>query len=100
MNLDQSVFSTEELSLAITNLPTRIGNPSDIELFRQIPGTTNSFSAEFMTETNILVPTTAWGGVAPKSSWRHTPFRKFHTCHLKMLFCSWRHTPFRKETYH
>ena len=57
MNLDQSVFSVEELSLAITNLPTRIGNPSDIELFRPIAGTTNSFAAEFMTESNILVPT-------------------------------------------
>lgn len=68
MNLDQSVFSVEELSLAITNLPTRIGNPLDIELFRPIAGTTNSFAAEFMTESNILVPTTAWGGVAPKNS--------------------------------
>lgn len=61
------IFSTEELSLAITNLPTRIGNPEDIELFRNIPGTTKSFDVEFYKEGNILVPTTEWGGVAPKS---------------------------------
>lgn len=61
------IFSTEELSLAITNLPTRIGNPDDIELFRTIPGTTNTFNVEFYKESNILVPTTEWGGVAPKN---------------------------------
>lgn len=62
------IFSTEELSLAITNLPTRIGNPADIELFRTIPGTTKTFDVEFYSEGNILVPTTEWGGVAPKNS--------------------------------
>lgn len=68
MVLDQSVFSVEELSLAITNLPTRIGNVGDIELFRTVSGTTNQFSVEFYADTNILVPTTPWGGVAPKNS--------------------------------
>lgn len=62
------IFSTEELSAAITNLPTRIGNPNDITLFREIPGTTKEFSVEFYEESSILVPTTEWGGVAPKNS--------------------------------
>lgn len=62
------IFTTEELSAAITNLPTRIGNPNDINLFRSIPGTTNNFSVEFYAESSILVPTTEWGGVAPKNS--------------------------------
>lgn len=67
MDLD-NIFSTEELSLAITNLPTRFGNPNDINLFRQVPGTTQTFAVEFYEDTQILVPTTEWGGVAPKNS--------------------------------
>lgn len=66
--MDEMIFTTEELSAAITNLPTRIGNPNDINLFRSIPGTTNNFSVEFYAESSILVPTTEWGGVAPKNS--------------------------------
>lgn len=66
--MDELTFSTQELSAAITNLPTRIGNPGDAELFRNIPGTTNVFSMEFYEESGILVPTTEWGGVAPKNS--------------------------------
>ncbi len=66
--MDELIFTTEELSTAITQLPTRIGNPNDINLFRNIPGTTNSFSVEFYTESNVLVPTTEWGGVPPKNS--------------------------------
>lgn len=62
------IFSTQELSAAISSLPTRIGNPSDVELFRPISGTTKSFDIEFYAEDSILVPTTAWGGVAPKNS--------------------------------
>lgn len=68
MILNQNVFEVQELSVAISSLPTRIGNPSDIELFRTIAGTNNTFSAEFSSDSNILVPTTAWGGVAPKNS--------------------------------
>ncbi|MEG2265779.1 MAG: major capsid protein [Acinetobacter sp.] len=66
--MDELIFTTEELSAAITQLPTRIGNPNDINLFRNIPGTTNSFSVEFYTDSNALVPTTEWGGVPPKNS--------------------------------
>lgn len=66
--MDELDFNVTELSAAITNLPTRIGNPSDAELFRNIPGTTNVFSMEFYEESGILVPTTEWGGVAPKNS--------------------------------
>lgn len=61
-------FSTEELSLAISKMPTKIGNPNDVTLFRPVPGTTKTFSAEFMEQNGVLVPTTAWGGVAPKNS--------------------------------
>ena len=67
MDLD-NIFSTEDLSLAITNLPTRFGNPNDINLFRPVPGTTKTFAVEFYEDTQILVPTTEWGGVAPKTS--------------------------------
>ena len=66
--MDEFDFNVTELSAAISNLPTRIGNPSDAELFRNIPGTTNVFSMEFYEESGILVPTTEWGGVAPKNS--------------------------------
>ena len=66
--MDELDFNVTELSAAISNLPTRIGNPSDAELFRNIPGTTNVFSMEFYEESGILVPTTEWGGVAPKNS--------------------------------
>lgn len=66
--MDELDFNVTELSVAISNLPTRIGNPSDAELFRNIPGTTNVFSMEFYEESGILVPTTEWGGVAPKNS--------------------------------
>ena len=66
--MDGLDFNVTELSAAISNLPTRIGNPSDAELFRNIPGTTNVFSMEFYEESGILVPTTEWGGVAPKNS--------------------------------
>lgn len=62
------IFSTEELSLAISSLPNRIGNPDDAALFRDIPGSTKTFDVEFYKEGNILVPTTEWGGVAPKNS--------------------------------
>lgn len=62
------IFSTQELSAAISNLPTRIGNPNDAALFRNIAGTTKEFTVEFYKENQILVPTTAWGGVAPKNS--------------------------------
>ena len=65
--MDELDFNVTELSAAISNLPTRIGNPSDAELFRNIPGTTNVFSMEFYEESGILVPTTEWGGVAPKN---------------------------------
>ncbi len=66
--MDELDFNVTELSAAISNLPTRIGNPSDAELFRNIPGTTNVFSMEFYEESGILVPTTEWGGEAPKNS--------------------------------
>lgn len=66
--MDELDFNVTELSAAISNLPTRIGNPNDAELFRNIPGTTNVFSMEFYEESGILVPTTEWGGVAPKNS--------------------------------
>lgn len=66
--MDELDFNVTELSAAISNLPTRIGNPGDAELFRNIPGTTNVFSMEFYEESGILVPTTEWGGVAPKNS--------------------------------
>lgn len=66
--MDELEFSTQELSVAITNLPTRIGNPSDVNLFRNVPGTTSAFEVEFYAEDTVLVPTTAWGGVAPKNS--------------------------------
>lgn len=66
--MDDMIFTTEELSAAITNMPQRIGNPDDASLFRDVRGTTKSFSVEYYTESNILVPTTAWGGVAPKNT--------------------------------
>lgn len=61
-------YTTEELSLAISNMPTRIGNPNDVALFRQVPGTTKTFAGEWIEQTGVLVPTTAWGGVPPKNS--------------------------------
>ena len=66
--MDELEFNVTELSAAISNLPTRIGNPSDVNLFRNVPGTTTAFEVEFYAEQGILVPTTAWGGVAPKNS--------------------------------
>lgn len=67
MDLNE-IFTVTELSAAITNLPLRVGNPNDVNLFRTVPGTSKAFSAEFYEESSILVPTTAWGGVAPKNS--------------------------------
>lgn len=61
------VFSLTELTASINNLPMRIGNPNDVNLFREVPLTTNSMPVEFYAETSILVPTTEWGGVAPKN---------------------------------
>ena len=61
-------FTTEELSLAISKMPTKIGNQNDVALFRPVPGTTKTFSAEFLEQNGVLGPTTAWGGVAPKNS--------------------------------
>ena len=66
--MDELIFTVSELSLAMSRMPTRIGNPADVELFRQVPGTTNTFNAEFLEENGVLVPTTEWGGVAPKNS--------------------------------
>lgn len=66
--MDEFIFDVTELSLAMSKMPLRIGNPADAELFRQVPGTTNTFSAEFLEENGVLVPTTEWGGVAPKNS--------------------------------
>lgn len=78
------IFTVEELSLAISHLPTRIGNPADIELFRQIPGTTPSFDVEFYKESGILVPTTEWGGVAPKNSSGKRSAKSFKIPHMPL----------------
>lgn len=82
--MDQSIFTTEELSLAISNLPTRIGNPADIELFRTIPGTATTFDVEFYAESGILVPTTEWGGVAPKNSSGKRSAKSFKIPHMPL----------------
>ena len=66
--MDEFIFDVTELSLAMSKMPLRIGNPADAELFRQVPGTTTTFDAEFLEENGVLVPTTEWGGVAPKNS--------------------------------
>lgn len=67
MNWDD-IFTLAELTAAINNLPVRIGNPNDINLFREVPLTSKAMPVEFYEETSILVPTTEWGGVAPKNS--------------------------------
>lgn len=82
--MDQSTFTTEELSVAITNMPARIGNPADIELFREIPGTTTTFDVEFHSESGILVPTTEWGGVAPKNSSGKRSTKSFKIPHMPL----------------
>ena len=66
--MGELIFTVQELSLAMSKMPMRIGNPADAELFRQVAGTGNTFSAEFLEENGVLVPTTEWGGVAPKNS--------------------------------
>ena len=73
------IFSTQELSAAISSLPTRIGNPGDVELFRPISGTTKSFDIEFYAENLILGPKTQVACVL-------LSHLQFHTCRLKMLF--------------
>lgn len=61
-------FTLTELTQAINVLPNMYGRVNELGLFRPRPLTQPSAMIEFRDGVLTLVPTTPWGGVAPKSN--------------------------------
>lgn len=61
-------FSLTELTQAINILPNMYGRVNELGIFKARPLTQNSATLEFHNGVLSLVPTTPWGGVAPKNN--------------------------------
>lgn len=77
-------FSVVQLTQAINVLPNKYSRVTDLGLFSDKPQTNTSVVIEMNNGVLTLVPTTAWGGVAPKSSSGKRNIRTFTIPHMPL----------------
>ena len=87
MDLQQALgdgFTLVELSDSITTLPNMYGRLNAMGLFRWKGGRLRTISIESMNGVLRLVPTTPWGGVAPKNTSPKRVQRAFNIPHMPL----------------
>lgn len=75
-------YSLKQLTQAINALPNQYSRTTQMGLFTWRPGTHNVISVEMREGVLSLVPTTPWGGVAPKSKPGKRNVRSFQVPHM------------------
>jgi hypothetical protein len=81
INPFESGFTLTQLTRAINKLPNMYGRVNELGMFRWQPQTTNTVTIEMREGTLRLVPTTPWGGVAPKPAPTKRNIRSFQIPH-------------------
>lgn len=74
-------FTVEELSMAMSQLPTIYGRVGQLGLFVNRPQVLTTVQIESRGDTLSLVPTTPWGGPAPKNQLGKRKLRTFGIPH-------------------
>lgn len=77
-------FSLTQLSQAINVLPNMYSRVGSFGLFKWRPQSTKSASIELRNGVLRLVPTTPWGGVAPKNQSGKANIRSFNIPHMPL----------------
>jgi hypothetical protein len=77
-------FSLTQLSQAINVLPNMYGRVNELGLFTWRPQATKTATIEMMNGVLTLVPTTPYGGVAPKSKTGRRNIRTFNIPHMPL----------------
>ena len=75
-------FTLTQLSQAINVLPNIYGRVNDLGLFTWRPQTSDTVKIEMRNGILSLVPTTPWGGVAPKNKGGGRNMRSFNIPHM------------------
>ena len=77
-------YSLKQLTQAINVLPNMYSRTTQLGLFQWRAGTSNVVSIEMREGVLALVPTTPWGGVAPKSKAPKRNVRSFQVPHMPL----------------
>lgn len=77
-------YSVVQLTQAMNLLPNKYSKVTQMGLFTWRPGTNNVVTIEFKNGQLGLVPTTPWGGVAPKSKPSTRNTRSFQVPHMPL----------------
>ena len=77
-------YSLKQLTQAINVLPNMYSRTTQLGLFQWRPATSNIISIEMREGVLALVPTTPWGGVAPKSKPGKRNVRGFMVPHMPL----------------
>lgn len=77
-------YSLKQLTQAINVLPNMYSRTTQLGLFQWRPATSNLISIEMREGVLALVPTTPWGGVAPKSKPGKRNVRSFMVPHMPL----------------
>lgn len=77
-------YSLKQLTQAINVLPNMYSRTTQLGLFQWRPATSNLISIEMREGVLALVPTTPWGGVAPKSKPGKRNVRGFMVPHMPL----------------
>ena len=77
-------FRLKQLTMAINALPNMYSRTTEMGLFTWRAGTSNVITVEMREGVLGLVPTTPWGGVAPKSKATSRNVRSFQIPHMPL----------------
>lgn len=77
-------FTLTQLSQSINILPNMYGRVNELGLFNWKPQSTNQVTIEMRNGVLVLVPTTPWGGTAPKNSMGKRNVRSFQIPHMPL----------------
>lgn len=77
-------FSLKQLTQAINVLPNQYSRTTELGLFKWVPGVDNVVRIEMRNGVLSLVPTTPWGGVAPKSKAPGRNMKAFTVPHMPL----------------
>lgn len=77
-------FTLTQLSQSINVLPNMYGRVNELGLFGWKPQSTTQVTIEMKNGVLVLVPTTPWGGVAPKNTSGKRTVRSFQIPHMPM----------------
>lgn len=77
-------YTLTQLTKSINVLPNVYNMTSQMGMFKWVPGNTNTVTIEFRNGILGLVPTTPWGGVAPKSKPGSRSVKSFMVPHMPL----------------